>query len=492
MGPEPADPHPSRHGTRALTVARPAPPGGPDSSPAAARSRFREVAGGPVRRDHDRHGPGVEAAAGRLLDAGKRVAVVERELIGGECAYWACIPSKTLLRAPEAKAEAGRAAGVAAPALDRAALRDYRDYMIRHLDDVAQVRGYEQAGATVVKGTARLAGPGRVDVNGGLLEADHIVIATGSQPLRPPIDGLDDVTVWTNREATTVRDIPGRVLLIGGSAVGVELGQFYARMGAQTTIIQRAGRLIDREDPRVGELAAEALAADGIAVHAGRTAVRARRAQGGAVITLDDGTTVETDVVILGAGRLPATADLGLETVGIEPSEHGAIRVDERCRAGEGLWALGDVTGVALFTHVAMYHGPRRRRQHPGPPPRRLLRRHPPGRVRRPEIAAAGLTAAQPRRRGIDTAAAEIGLADAIARPWTYERDPRGALGLLADRSRRVLVGAWAVAPLASEWIHQAALAIRAQIPIDILLDQVAQYPTYSEAYLAALEQLAL
>src|SRR6266700_2936386 len=225
-------------------------------------------------------GPGGEAAAGRLLKAGKRVAVVERELIGGECAYWACIPSKTLLRAPEAKAEAGRAAGVATPALDWPALRDYRDYMVRHLDDAAQVRGYEQAGATVVKGTARLAGPGQVDVGGGLLEADHIVIAAGSQPLRPAIDGLGQVTVWTNREASTVRDIPGRVLLIGGSAVGVELGQFYARMGAQVTIVQRAGRLVDREDPRVGELARDALAADGVTVHAGHTVARARPAAG--------------------------------------------------------------------------------------------------------------------------------------------------------------------------------------------------------------------
>ena len=171
-------------------------------------------------------GPGGEAAAGRLLQAGKRVAVVERELIGGECAYWACIPSKTLLRAPEAKAEAARAAGVATPGLDWPELRSYRDYMVRHLDDAAQVRGYEQAGATVINGEARLAGPGKVEANGELLEAGHVVIATGSQPLRPAIDGLDRVPVWTNREATTVRDIPGRVLLIGGSAVGVELGLF--------------------------------------------------------------------------------------------------------------------------------------------------------------------------------------------------------------------------------------------------------------------------
>jgi len=437
-------------------------------------------------------GVGGEAAAGRLLGAGKRVAVVERELIGGECAYWACIPSKTLLRAPEVKAEAARAAGVATPALDWLELRDYHDYMVRHLDDAAQVNGYEQQGATVIKGTARLAGPGRVEAGGELLETDHIVIATGSQPVRPDVDGLDQVPVWTSREATNVREIPSRVLLIGGSAVGVELGQFYARMGAQVTIVQRADRLVDREDPRVGELANEALAADGITVHIGRTAARARPAGGGAVITLDDGTETETDVVILGAGRQPVTAGLGLKAVGVTPGARGEIPVDEHCRAAGGLWAVGDVTGVSLFTHVAMYQG-------------RVVADNILGRERAasyqgiprvvfadPEIAAVGLTTRQARDGGIDVAASEVAMADAADRSWTYERDPRGALGLLADRGRRVLVGAWAVAPLASEWIHQAALAIRAQIPIDTLLDQVAQYPTYTGAYLAGLEKLAL
>jgi len=437
-------------------------------------------------------GPGGEACAGRLIAAGKRVAVIERELIGGECAYWACIPSKTLLRPPEARSEATRAAGLGTPALDWAGLRGYRDYMVRHLDDTAQVSGYAKAGAAVVKGTAKLAGRGRVQAGGQLLEADHVVIATGSQPVRPPIEGLDQVTVWTNREATTVRDIPSRVLLIGGSAVGAELGTFYARMGAAVTIIQRAGRLIDREDPRVGALAEQALAADGVTVRTGRTAARAERTAGGTVVTLDDGTQVETDVVILSTGRRPATGGLGPDTAGIQPDERGAIGVDERCAAGEGLWALGDVTGVALFTHVAMYQG-------------RVVADNILGRQRTasyhgiprvvfgdPEIAAVGLTTAQARAAGINVAAAEISLADAIARPWTYERDPRGTLGLIADRDRRVLAGAWAVAPLASEWIHQAALAIRAGIPVDVLLDQVAQFPTYSEAYLAALEQLAL
>jgi dihydrolipoamide dehydrogenase len=437
-------------------------------------------------------GVGGEAAAGRLLAAGRRVAVIERELIGGECAYWACIPSKTLLRGPEVRGEASRVAGVATPAIEWPGLRDYRDYMIRHLDDTAQVDGYEQAGATVIKGAARLAGPGRVEAGGQVLEAHHIVIATGSRPQRPAIEGLDQVTVWTNREATSVHDIPSRVLLVGGSAVGVELAQFYAGMGAQVTVVQRAGRLVDREDPRVGELAAQALSAAGVTVRTGVTPRSARKVGGATVVTLDDGSRVETDVVILGAGRRPATDGSGLDAAGVALTPRGAIAVDGQCRAGPGAWAVGDVTGVAMFTHVATYQG-------------RVAADNILGRERTasyegiprvvfgdPEIAAVGLTAAQAAARGIDTAAAEVSVADAADRSWTYERDPRGAVGLLADRGRGVLVGAWAVAPLASEWIHYAALAIRAQIPLGVLLDQVAQFPTYTEAYLAALDRLVL
>jgi len=298
--------------------------------------------------------------------------------------------------------------------------------------------------------------------------------------------------VWTDREATSVRDIPPRVLLVGGSAVGVELGQFYSAMGAQVTIVQRAGRLIDREDPRVGELAAHELTARGATVRTGVTPVSARPAGGATVVTLDDGSQAETDVVILGAGRSPRTAGFGLEAAGVTLTGRGGIAVDEHCQAGPGLWAAGDVTGVALFTHVAMYQG-------------RVVADNILGRDHRasydgiprvvfadPEIAAVGLTAAQAAARGIPTAAAEISVADSVDRSWTYERDPRGAVGVLADRDRGMLVGAWAVAPLASEWIHYAALAIGAQIPISVLLDQVAQFPTYTEAWRAALEQLGL
>jgi len=437
-------------------------------------------------------GVGGEAAAGRLLKAGRRVAIIERELIGGECAYWACIPSKTLLRGPEVRAEASRAAGVATPAIDWPGLRDYHDYMVRHLDDTAQVKDYEQAGATVIKDPARLAGPGRVEAGGQLLEAGHVVIATGSDPARPPVEGLDRVPVWTNREATNVRDIPARVLLVGGSAVGTEMGQFYAAMGAQVTIVQRAGRLIDREDPRVGELAAQALTAQGVTIRTGVTPASARTTSGTTVITLDDGSQIETDVVILGAGRTPRTAGFGLDATGAQLTGSGAIAVDDRCQAGPGLWAIGDVTGISMFTHIATYQGRVAADNILGRDHRASYDGIPRVVFADPEIAAAGLTAAQAAARGLNTAAAEISIPEAADRSWTYERDPRGAAGVLADRDRGVLIGAWAVAPLASEWIHYAALAIRAQIPISVLLDQVAQYPTYTEAWHAALEQLSL
>ncbi|WP_273886801.1 dihydrolipoyl dehydrogenase family protein [Rubrobacter naiadicus] len=436
-------------------------------------------------------GPGGEVAASRLISGGKRIAVVERELIGGECGYWACIPSKTLLRPPEVRNEARRAFGTDTPALTLEEVFDYRDYMIRHLDDAAQVEGYEEKGARVFKGEGRIAGPGRVEVNGETIEASHIIVATGSEPNVPPIEGLDDVTVWTNREVTTSREVPGRALIVGGGPNGIETAQWLTRFGSEVTIVQSADHLINREDAQVGELARKYLEEEGVRVLTGRKAVRARRNGEAATIELDDGTQVEADVVVIAAGRTPRTEGLGLENVGVEPLPKG-LPVDDRCRLAEGVWALGDVTGVALFTHVAKYQG-------------RVVADNILGRERRadyrgiprvvfsdPEIAACGLTEEQARAQGIDATVASIDLAESIARPYTYEENPRGTLSLVADRERGVLVGAWAVAPLAGEWIHEAALAIRAEIPIEKLLDSVAQFPTYSEAYLQALEKLEL
>jgi dihydrolipoamide dehydrogenase len=436
-------------------------------------------------------GPGGEVAAGRLLKAGLRVAVIERELIGGECAYWACVPSKTLLRPVEARAEAARAAGLERPGLDWARLRDYRDYMIRHLDDAAQVDGYQKQGATVIKGHARLNGPGHITVDGRQLTAEHIIVATGSTPVRPPIEGLDQVPVWTSREATTLTEIPERAVFIGGSAVGVELGQFLARMGTAVTIVQRGPRLLNREEPRLGDLVKQHLAADGIDIHLGTQARAARRDGTDTVLDLDDGTSVRTDVIVLAAGRTPYTADLGLQTVGIQPGPRGQLQVDKHCSLSEGLWALGDVTGVALFTHVAKYQGRIVADTILGTPRTADYTAVPRVVFAQPEIAAVGLTTAHARQQQIEVATTEVDLPDAITRPWTYETDPSGTLGLIADRQRGTLIGAWAIAPQAGEWIHTAALAIRHHLPLDAIADTIAQYPTYNEAYATATEQLA-
>lgn len=438
-------------------------------------------------------GPGGETAAGRLIKGSKRVAVVERKLIGGECGYWACIPSKTLLRPPEVKDEAKRAFGTSTPTLELKKIFDYRDWMIRELDDSGQVEGYEKKGATVIKGEGKISGPKKVEVNGETLETEHIIVATGSASNMPPVEGLDEVTVWTNREVTTSREVPERTIIIGGGPNGIEAAQWLSRFGSEVTIVQSPDRLVNREDTKGGDLVKEALEEEGVQVLTGRKAVKARRDCEGAVVELDDGAEVATDVVVIAAGRRPRTEGIGLESVSIEPDGKG-LPIDDHCRLNgvPGVWALGDVTGVALFTHVAMYQGrivadnilgKERRADYRGIP--RVV-------FSDPEVAAAGLTEEQARNAGIDVAAFTLDVTRAIARPWTYEENPRGTLSLIADRERRMLVGAWAVAPLAGEWIHQASQAIRAEIPIEKLLDSVAQFPTYSEAYLAALERLDL
>ena len=302
--------------------------------------------------------------------------------------------------------------------------------------------------------------------------------------------GLADVPVWTNREATTLTEIPRRALLIGGSAAGVEMATFLSRFGTNVTLLQSASRLLDREDPRVSELAATHLRDASVGVRTGTRALRARREGEDTVVTLDDDSEVRVDVIVIGAGRRPKTDRLGLEHAGVELDEKGAVRVDGSCRAGDGVWAVGDITGIMAFTHVGMYQARVAADSICGTPRTANYQGIPRVVFGEPEIAAVGLTAEQARTAGHDVLTAELDLAESIARPWTCEKDPRGTLGLVADATSQRLVGAYAVAPLASEWIHQAAQAIRARIPLTVLLDGVAQFPTYSEAYLQALEQL--
>jgi pyruvate/2-oxoglutarate dehydrogenase complex dihydrolipoamide dehydrogenase (E3) component len=440
-------------------------------------------------------GPAGEAAVNALLRGGASVAMVERELIGGSCTNWACIPTKTLLRPPEVLGESRRAAGVPEPKLDFGPLAEYRDYMVSNHDDTKRIESYEERGVEVVKGEGAFDGPGRIRVNGRVLEANDVIVATGSGPLIPPLDGLDRSGYWTNREASSLRDIPDSAVVLGGGPVGVELAQFLSRFDCAVTLVHRPDRLVNREDPHLCSLLGKQLQEDGITVKLGVSGDRVRRDGGKRILTLSSGEEVTGDVLIVAVGRRPQTRGLNLEAVAIEPGPRG-IGIDERCRAGEGVWAIGDCTGVSMFTHTGKYQARIAVSNILGREAKADYRAIPRVVFTNPEIAAVGLTEEAAREQGIDVATATIDLPTSIARPYTYEQDPayeqdpRGTLGVVVDRARQVLVGAWTLAPLASEWIHQAVLAIRAEVPLEVLQDTVAQFPSYSEGYLAALREL--
>ncbi len=433
-------------------------------------------------------GPGGEVALNMLAKAGQRLALCEMELIGGECSNWGCIPSKTLLRPPELRGQSERTAGIETPELVWPRLSDYRDYMVSNHDDSRRVTRYEERGITVLKERVRLAGPGRVEANGRVLEADAIVLATGAEAVVPPIPGLQEAGFWTNREATEVTEIPESVVFIGGGVVSVELAQFFARFGSRVTIVQGPPHLADREDPQIGLLLEEILREDGVELLLGKRAQAVHVDDGDRVVELDDGGEARGRELVLAVGRRPRTQELGLEEVGVETGPRG-IMIDERCRAAEHVWAIGDCTGGG-FTHVAKYQGRIAAADILGAPAKADYRAVPRVVFTDPEIAAVGMTEAQARESGLDVAVATIDLPTSIARPYTYQENPTGTFGVVVDRQRDVLVGAWAVAPLAGEWIHQAVLAIRAEIPVSVLEDTIAQFPTFSEALGTALRSL--
>jgi dihydrolipoamide dehydrogenase len=433
-------------------------------------------------------GPAGETVVSRTAAAGLRTAVVERELIGGECAYWACIPSKTLLRPGEVVNEAARTAGTDSPSLVFDKVVPYRDEMIRHLDDAKQVKGYEDDGVTVFKGEASIRGPNAVAVGDETIETERIVIATGSESLIPPIDGLEQAGYWTNREATTLESVPASVTILGGGPVGVELAQMLRRFGSEVHLLEAAGRLLSREDERVSELLLEALQQDEIDVRLDAKVTSVSATGNGRTVRFGE-QEISADELIVAVGRKPRLSELALERADIEPGEKG-IEVDERCRAGEGIWAIGDVTGVMPFTHVGKYQGRVACADILGRPVRADYGAVPRVVFSDPEVAAVGMTKEQATAAGIEPVTSHIRLSESIARPWTYETDPRGEMCVIADPKGQVLVGAWAVGPLAGEWIHYAALAIKTAAPLSVLKDTVAQFPTYTEAYLNALEAL--
>lgn len=435
-------------------------------------------------------GPGGRGAASQLVGAGMSVAMVEQELVGGECPFWACIPTKALLRPVEARGEATHVAGLEPPSIRWAEVAEYRDYMNSGLDDSSKAEGFAGKGIEIVRGHGRITGPGSVEAGERTLRSERIVLATGTTSAIPPIDGIDGVDYWTNREATATEAIPASAIVLGGGPVGIELGQLLSRFGARVTIVEAADRLLAREESSVSERLAELLSGEGIELRIGRSAEAVERSGEGVAVRLDDGERLEAERLVMAVGRTPRTDGIGLETVGIEPGERG-IEVDEHCRAADGVWAIGDVTGVSPFTHVASYQAQIACADILGEPRRADYRAVPRVVFCDPEVAAVGLTPQGAEEQGLRTVRATVDLAS-VDRTETYGRGLSGHLGVLADADRELLVGAWAVGPLASEWIHSVVLAIKAEVPIAVLRDTIIQFPTFSEAIGAAVGKLEL
>ncbi len=426
-----------------------------------------------------------EHCAGRLVEGGLKVAVAERELVGGECSYWACIPSKTLLRPGEAIAEARDAPGAREAVtgeLDVSEALGWRDFMVSDHTDDGAVKWLDGEGIDLLRGEARIAGPNTVTVGEEERTAEHIVVATGSDPFIPPIEGLRELDgFWTNREATGMTQVPKRLLILGGGPVGVEMGQAIRRMGAEVALVEGMEHVLPNEPAPLGEGLGKALTDDGIELHLGRMAESVRKDDGEFVLSFDDGEELRGDRLLVATGRRARVEGIGLDTVGIEPGKKG-IEVDSHLRAGENIWAIGDVTGIWPLTYVGKYQG-------------RIVADNILGGSREADYSAV------PRVTFTDPQTASVGEAEgahtatvqmaAVARTSTYSRaydKHPGYMTLISDGKR--ITGAHALGPEAGEWLQQATVAIRAQIPLEVMNDVIQPFPTFSEAFLDTLMEL--
>ncbi len=421
-----------------------------------------------------------EHCAGALAEGGLRVAVVERELVGGECSYWACIPSKTLLRPGEA-VHAARDAAATADVDVQAALA-WRDFMVSDWSDAGQERWLADHGIDLLRGTGKLAGPGAVEVDGVRHTADHVVLANGADPVVPPVPGLRELDgVWGSREATSMKAIPRRLLILGGGPVGVELAQVVCRLGGQAVIVEMSEHVLSREPAPLGEALGEALRREGVELEMSSNAVGARRDGDDYVLEIDGGRELRGDRLLVATGRRPRVRGIGLETVGIEPDAHG-VPVDAHLRAGEGLWAIGDVNGLWPLTHVGKYQGDVVAANILGEPRKADYEAVPRVTYTDPQAAAVGASAGR--------CSAMVPLSG-VSKTAAYTRayaEQNGFLTLLSDGDR--LTGAYALGPEAGEWLQQATLAIRAHVPLDVLADTIQPFPTFSEIYIGALKVL--
>lgn len=421
----------------------------------------------------------------RRLDRDVEIVVAERHLAGGECSYYACLPTKTLLRPTEILAAARIAPGAAEAVTGEIEVERvfwWRDQVADGRDDGWHASWLADQGAELVRGEARVVRPGAVEVDGRELEYEHLVVATGSTPEVPPVEGLAELDYWTSRDAVWAGRVPESLVVLGGGPVGVELAQFFHRMGAQVTVVESNGHILARIDRDAGELLRERLEEEGIRVVVEAWTERAEATGSGCRLHLAGGAALEAERVLVATGRRPNVRGIGLEQLDVEITSRG-LTVDERLRAGKGVWALGDAAGIALLTHVGKYQARVAAANIAGRDVVADYRAIPAAVFTDPQVASVGTT----RGEGVVTARYEI----AGGRLSTYERPRRpGFLKLAADPERRALVGAVAVAPEAGEWLGQLTLAIRAEVPLDVLLDTIQPYPTFSESIFHALREL--
>ncbi|MEA2298695.1 MAG: hypothetical protein QOF77_1631 [Solirubrobacteraceae bacterium] len=439
-------------------------------------------------------GPAGEVCAGRLGEAGLSVAIVERELVGGECSFYACMPSKALLRPAELLAEVARVPGARETVcreLDPADVLARRDEVIHDLNDDAQVPWLENLGVTLIRGHGRLDGERRVRVDEQVLSARlAVVIATGTGAAMPPIPGLAEVEPWSNREGTTSKEVPESLLVIGGGVVGVELAQAWASLGARVTLLEALPRLLAREEPFAGEQVADALRARGVDVRVDAKASSVERWQDGFRLTLEGGEQLEAERLLVAVGRRPLTADLGLEEFGLEGGK--AVAVDDQMRVAghDWLYAVGDVNGRSLLTHMGKYQGRvaagairggdgRATEDGPGAP--RVV-------FTDPHVAAVGLTLAAALEQGIEARAVDHAMA-ASAGASFYGRNAPGTARIVVDEVEKVIVGATFTGPGVAEFLHAATIAIVGRVPLERLWHAVPSFPTRSEVWLRLLEK---
>ena len=431
-----------------------------------------------------------EVIAGRLGEAGLEVAIVEERLVGGECSFYACMPSKALLRPGELAAEAGRVPGVATGRLDVEAVLARRDEVVHDLDDSSQLPWLDERGVTLVRGHGRLDGERRVRVGDEVLVARKaVVVASGSFATIPPVPGLAESEPWTNVEATTAKHVPGRLFVLGGGVVGVEMAQAWSSLGSRVTLVHRGDRLIEREEPFAGEQVATALREAGVDIRLETEVSRVSR-NGVVRVELDDGRPVEADEILVSIGRTPRSADVGLDTVGLEPGKH--VSVDESLRVpGHETWlyAVGDVNGRALLTHMGKYQArlaadailgkEAQLRSDGGASPRVIFTD--------PQVGAVGLTLAAAEEAGLTVRAVDVETSGNAGGSFVGRGAP-GTARLVVDEERQVVVGATITGPEVAEALHAATIAVVGKVPLEDLWHAVPSFPTRSELWLRLLE----